>query len=261
MGYVFEDAASVRELERLRAIEAIFDPKTRELLRATGELRGRRFLEVGAGAGSIARFLRAEAGQQGRVVAVDTNTRFLVDLDGVEIVEGDVRNLAVGSYASDVVHARYVLIHNESPERVLDALLAHLEPGGFVLLEEPDFSSARALDGPPEFVRAHEAVSQAILAMFRARAMDPALGQELTRFLAERDVEIVRSESEVHVASGGSPLARMMRRSTEALAEKYAATGVVSSEEIAAHIRFAEDPACGAIHYTTLRALGRKRHE
>ena len=259
MGYVFEDAASVRELERLRAIEEIFDPRTRELLRASGDLRGRRFLEVGAGAGSIARFLRVEAGREGRVVAVDTNTRFLIELGGVEIVEGDVRNLAVGAFSSDVVHARYVLIHNESPEHVLDALLAHLEPGGFVLLEEPDFSSACALDGPPEFVRAHEAVSQAILAMFRARAMDPALGLRLTKLLVERSVEIVRSESEIHAANGGSSLARMMRRSTEALAEKYAATGAVSADEIAAHVRFAEDPACAAIHYTTLRALGRKR--
>jgi SAM-dependent methyltransferase len=257
--YVFDDTASVRELERLRAIETIFDPKTREFLGATGKLVGRRFLEVGAGAGSIARFMREEVGPTGRVVAVDTNTRFLGELDGVEIVAEDVRKMPVGSHESDIVHARYVLIHNESPGGVLDAMLAHLVPGGFVLLEEPDFSAARALSGPEKFVRAHEAVSRAILAMFRGRSMDPALGIRLGELLRERDVELVSVECDEHVATGGSPIARMMRLSTEQLAEKYVATGAVSATEIQAHVRFADDPTCSAVHYATLRALGRKR--
>jgi SAM-dependent methyltransferase len=257
--YVFEDVASVRELERLRAIETIFDEKTRELLRATGTLEGRRFLEVGAGAGSIARFMRAEVGPKGRVVAVDTNTRFLLDLAGVEVVADDIRTMAVGSYESDLAHARYVLIHNGSPRSVLDAMLDHLAPGGFILLEEPDFSAARALGGPEDFVRAHEAVSRAILAMFRGRAMDPALGLRLGGLFREHGVELLSVGCDTHVARGGSPIARMMRLSTEQLAEKYVATGAVSPEQIEAHVRFADDPTCWAIHYATLRALGRKR--
>jgi hypothetical protein len=89
--------------------------------------------------------------------------------------------------------------------------------------------------------------------------MDPALGRHLTELLAERGIEIVASECETPVAIGGSPIARMMRLSTQALAEKYVATGAVSKDEIAAHVRFADDPACSAVHYATLRALGRKR--
>jgi SAM-dependent methyltransferase len=256
--YVFDDVASTRELERLRAIESIFDPKTRDMLRATGELAGRRFLEVGAGAGSIARFMHAEVGPKGRVVAVDSNSRFLVDLGGVEIVVDDIRKVTAGSYESDIVHARYVLIHNTAPGDVLDAMLDQLVPGGYVLLEEPDFLAARPVAGPDAFIRAHAAVSHAIEAMFRERAMDPALGLNLARLLRERGVELVAVECETHVARGGSPIARMMRLSTQQLAEKYTATGAVTVDEIAAHLRFADDPACWAIHYATLRALGRK---
>lgn len=258
-GYVFGDTASARELERLRAIEAIFDAKTREFLQRTGELAGKRCLEVGAGAGSVARFLRGEVGPEGRVVAVDSNTRFLADLDDIEIVSQDIRQLSVGSYESDLVHARYVLIHNVNPGGVLDAMLNHLTPGGFVLLEEPDFLAARAIVGPEEFRRAHDAVSRAIAAMFRGRAMDPALGSRLGELLAERGVELVSVQSETHVAAGGSPVARMMQLSTEQLAEKYVATGAASADDVATHLRFAVDPSCSAIHYATLRALGRKR--
>lgn len=89
--------------------------------------------------------------------------------------------------------------------------------------------------------------------------MDPALGLRLRELLAERDLEIVSVECETPVVIGGSPIAHMMRLSTEALAEKYAATGAVSNAEIAAHVRFVDDPTCSAVHYATLRALARKR--
>jgi hypothetical protein len=119
--------------------------------------------------------------------------------------------------------------------------------------------AARAISGPDSFVRAHEAVSRAIAAMFQARAMDPALGLRLASLLRERGVELSSVECETHVARGGSPMARMLRLSAEQLAEKYVATGAVSPQEIEEHLRFAEDPQCFAVHYATWRALGRKR--
>ncbi|HEX6766310.1 MAG TPA: hypothetical protein VF103_12550, partial [Polyangiaceae bacterium] len=85
------------------------------------------------------------------------------------------------------------------------------------------------------------------------------LGHRLGDFLYERSIELVALECETQVARGGSRMARMMRLSTEQLGEKYVATGAVTPEQIRAHVRFADDPACHAIHYATFRALGRKR--
>jgi hypothetical protein len=198
-------------------------------------------------------------GVEGRVVAIDTNTRFFVEREGVEVVECDVRTLSPGAYESDVAHARYVLIHNPNPGEVLDAILAELAPGGFVLLEEPDFLAARAVSGPAEFLRAHTAVSRAIAAMFRGRAMDPALGKRLSKLFEERGVELVATECDTHEARGGSPVAKMMQLSTLQLGEKYIATGEATEDDITTQVRCADDPSCSAIHYATVRALGRKR--
>ena len=142
--YVFEDAATERELRRLRALEAVFDPATERCLLATGAWQGRRCLEVGAGAGSIAAWMHEQVGSSGRVVAADMSLRFLGWLPpAIEQFEGDVRDLPLSAESFDVVHVRYVLVHNPGPEGMLRGLASLVKPGGWLLVEEPDFTAAR----------------------------------------------------------------------------------------------------------------------
>ena len=70
MPYLFthEDEA---ERQRLAAIEAGLDPFTTECLEGIGVGPGWHCLEIGAGAGSIAAWLRHRVGRDGRVVATD----------------------------------------------------------------------------------------------------------------------------------------------------------------------------------------------
>ena len=75
--YIFAEAAEQREYERLRLIEKAFDPTTQRRLLATGIQPGWQCLEVGAGAGSISRFLAEKVGPKGRVVAADIAPRFV----------------------------------------------------------------------------------------------------------------------------------------------------------------------------------------
>ena len=259
--YVFRDAAREPELQRLRAIEALFDPGTERQLLSTGEWRGRRCLEVGAGAGSIAAWMRRQVGPSGRVVAVDTNVRFLDGLrPGVDVVHGDVREVDLGDQAFDVVHARYVLVHNHDVAGVLDRLVRALAPGGWLLVEEPDFTVALAFAGPEELAGGFERVNDAIDAMFSHRGLDAALGRRLPRLLQQRpDLELVTIDSESSAERGGSPLARMMSMSAAQLAERYVGTGRASPDDVLGYQRFAAEPSCWGIFYATVRALARKR--
>lgn len=72
--YVFDQAKRELERERLAAIEALFDSERRRFLEATGLAAGWRCLEVGAGAGSVARFL---ADRGASVLALDRDARLL----------------------------------------------------------------------------------------------------------------------------------------------------------------------------------------
>jgi len=256
-GYIFDDAADRRELERLRALEAIFDPKTKGRLSCTGELRGRRCLEVGAGAGSVAAWLAERVGA-GRVVALDSNARFLNDLPGVEVIGAPLNaaELAPGSF--DLVHTRYVTIHNADHGALLDEMVRALAPGRWLVIEEPDFSTATPLTGPDSLRRAFRNVNRAILELFTRRDMDPALGSRLPTLLQQRCLELVSVEFEAHCVPGGHALADMMRMSTQLLASKYIDTGCAREEDIEGYVAFARQPACWGIYYTTVAVAARK---
>lgn len=257
--YLFASAGESAELTRLRALEAVFDPATRNLLLSTGAWSGRHCLEVGAGAGSIAAWMHAQVGPSGRVVALDHNVRFLRQLPSeVEVVESDVRELPLPSRLFDLVHTRYVLIHNADSGGVLDALLRCVKPGGWLLLEEPDFGEARAFMGPEALRDAFERVAAAALLTFRERGMDPRFGSRLPALLEARGLEIVALERESHLERGGSGLASMMRLSTQQLADKYVATGAVKTGDIEGYAAFASEPQCWGLYYATFRALCRQ---
>ena len=65
---------------RLDLLEQVFDPGTFDHLARLPLAAGSRCLEVGAGAGSVARWLCGRVGPGGRVVATDLDTEFLETL-------------------------------------------------------------------------------------------------------------------------------------------------------------------------------------
>jgi SAM-dependent methyltransferase len=257
--YIFDNASEAPELHRLRMLESVFDVKTRQWLLSAGPLADRRCLEVGAGAGSIAAWMGSEAGPAGRVMAVDTNVRFLSELDArIEVVEGDLTSAPVPVEYFDLVHARYVLIHNANARAVLNAMLRALKPGGVLVLEEPDFSAALALVGPVRLKQAFENIRLAIKAMFANRGMNYAFGRGLPELLRETMGTVVDVEYDCPVQQGASKLAEMMRLSTLALEDKYVATGCATALDVAGYGEFAASQDCWGVYYATVRVLARK---
>ena len=102
--YVFEGTPHGAELERLRAVEEVFDPATRKHLLATTLGTGWRCLEVGAGAGSIARWMADTVGDSGRVLAVDLNTPFLSGTGptNLDVREADIRTAVIDPESFDL---------------------------------------------------------------------------------------------------------------------------------------------------------------
>jgi len=258
--YVFEGTAHDSELDRLRLIESVFDPGSRRVLARAGIAHGVRCLEIGAGAGSIARWMGKEVGTTGKIAAVDIDTRFLATTPGenVDVVEGDIRTVDLAPGWFQVAHARFVFIHLAAFLPALEAALRFLAPGGYLVLEKPDFSVSRALAGDPLLRASFDRVHQAVAAMFASRNMDHAFGLRLPAVMEAAGLEVVAVENDVPVARGGDPLAKMMGLSTLQLREKYLATGQASEVDIDHYGHFAVDPSCWAIHHGTVRAVARK---
>ena len=132
--YIFDKTAEDRELGRLRLIEAAVDCDTISLLEETGVTRGWNCLEVGAGAGSIVEWLGTRVGQEGSVVAVDRKTAYLRRFSSAHyrLIEGDVLDMALEDKV-DLLHARYLLIHNKQDQEILKKIQAVVRPEGFIV--------------------------------------------------------------------------------------------------------------------------------
>jgi SAM-dependent methyltransferase len=255
--YIFERNQQEQELLRLRMIEEAIDPATMTLLQATGIQKGWRCLEVGAGAGSVMRWMRGVVGDAGQVVAVDTNTNHIRHLSAApyQIIEGDFLEIALdGDF--DLAHCRYVLIHNRRSQDMLKKLCALARPGGFLVLEEPDFTSAKLLNHARD--PSQQRVNNAICRMFEQMQLDPAFGLGLPRKIAAEGLRILRVESRIHLNRGGGTMARMMGESTRALRDKYIATGEADSADIEKYIHNANDEKFWAVYYSTVSVLADK---
>lgn len=145
--YIFDKNQDDQELARLRLIEHALDKGTIVRLQSTGIQPGWRCPELGAGAGSIAQWMGEVVGRQGEVVAIDIKTNYLqhLSLPPHRIVEGDFCDVpSDGEF--DLAHCRYVLVHNRQSQSILKKLCSLLKPGGFLVVEEPDFTSAKLLN-------------------------------------------------------------------------------------------------------------------
>lgn len=137
------DQGNPGERARLQAMAREWDPGTMRLVSALGIGTGHRCLEVGAGAGSIAMALADVAGSEGHVLAVDRDVRFLDGLpDGVEVRCMDVMVDDLPDAQFDLVHARLLVAHLHPHQRALQRLAAAVAPGGWLLVEEVDWTCA-----------------------------------------------------------------------------------------------------------------------
>ncbi len=147
--YIFETHQEDKEWTRLRMIEAAFDPTTIRKLKETGIQDGWHCLELGPGAGSIMRWMGEAVGKNGRVIGIDKEAKFL---DGFtekpyQVIEGDFIDRPIKN-RFDLIHCRYVLIHNKNDGDMLRKMHALLKPGAVAVVEEPDFVSAKMLNDP-----------------------------------------------------------------------------------------------------------------
>ena len=149
--YIYDQGFS-EERARLAGIESLWDPGSQAVLDALGIAAGWRCLEVGAGGGSLVQWM---AGRGATVTAIDIDTRFLEQLAGdtVEVRRVDIRTGELPQREFDLVHARLVLEHLNDRRRILDRLAAALRPGGWLVIEDYDWTGFGF--GDAEIGRAH----------------------------------------------------------------------------------------------------------
>ncbi|HEY2601255.1 MAG TPA: methyltransferase domain-containing protein [Thermoleophilaceae bacterium] len=187
------DSAWHAERARLNSITALYDPQTLRSCERLGLAEGWRCLDIGAGTGSLAELLAERVGPAGLIVALDIDVRFLAPLANpvLQIQQADVRSEPLpGGF--DLVHARLVLEHLPERESVLAAMAGAAQPGGWVLVEDFDWSSAAMVDPPSEV---HAKVVGALADFLSSHGYDAELGRKLPRMLQQAGLTDVGADS------------------------------------------------------------------
>ena len=241
------------EWERVGLIEALYNGITTRYLDALGIKAGWRCIDVGAGRGSIARWLAKRVGPLGQVVAADLNPRLLRRASlptNVEVREHNILTQDLEAAQYDLVHCRALLMHLPQPAVALERMAAAVRPGGWLCLGEPDFTPFGAVDTQEPGALAFNQTFHACFDALRAAgSMDSAFGRRLLGLVERLGFANVGAAGEVILGKGGRhPLGRFWSLSLRvpgvvALVER----GVVARETFDHMCACLDDPAFGFV--------------
>lgn len=249
----YVDTRAPVEHDRLRLLQEVFDPFSARLIDRTGIQPGWDCLEVGAGAGSVARMLADRAGAA-HVTATDMSTEFLEPLaeSGIRVLNHDVVvDDAPGEF--DLIHARFVLEHITRRDYAVQRMASWLKPGGWLVLECGN--PAPELSSDPNVRRALAAMAAL---MAKSIGTDPWWARRLPLPLEEAGLVDCTAEGHTQAARGGSPLARWLTATHKLIEEPAVASGAITSEELAAAYATYEDPSFVDFTWMTVGATGRR---
>jgi len=259
-GYTYDNAWA-EERKRLDGIEAQFDAGTIDVLKRVGIAPEWTCLEVGAGGGSIARWLCERAR---RVVATDLDPRFVavIDAPNLEARRHDIVAEPLEENAFDLVHSRMVLEHLPGRDAVLRKLIAALKSGGWLVLEDLDAS----IVDTPLLVSAFPAtraevfgrVNRGVIGVMRARGFDPHFARRLPGALQALDLASVGAVARSDLVYGGSAAAAFARWTMVALRDALVAAGPITADDVDEAVRLADDPGFSWLRPPIIAAWGRK---
>jgi SAM-dependent methyltransferase len=255
--YFAAGTADAVERERLAALESAFDSKSTQQLRRLGVTNGWKCLDVGAGGGSITRWLAEQVGDDGHVVAADIDTRFLRDIrrPNVEVREFNILDNGFEDGQFDLVHCRFLLIHLSDPQLAIKRMLRAAKIGGWVMVEEFDFSSLRAVQSEePASAFFTSKIRDTFRNVGQAKLFDPYLGSRTRDLLENAGAPEVHCEGTVLLRRGGDAEAVLHRRSLPTLCDG----GACSRADSQKMQKILMDPDFRFIGSTVFAAWGRR---
>lgn len=237
--YILDDASAV-EYQRLDLMSKILDPWTRAYLRALGVGAGWRCLELGGGNGSISEWLCDLAGDSGSVTALDINPALLrlIPAPNLSVHQFDVRTSQLPANTYDLVTCR-ALLHQiaEHAPAVLTQMAAALKPGGWLLVQEPDFSLAPTTE-PAAWARTW----QGLLAWGQTQGVDWRIGRRLPALVSALGLEQPQAKTDVQNIRGTDRGALYFKLFFAEVRDRVLAAGDLDAATLDAATALLDDP-------------------
>jgi SAM-dependent methyltransferase len=225
-GYVY-DQTFEQERARLAGMEAQWDPGTFRHIEALGLSPSASCWEIGGGGGSVAAWL---VGRSGRLLVTDVDTRFVEPLASghVSVQRHDVVADPLPGERFNLIHARLLLEHLPGRDAVLDRLISALHPGGWLLIEDYDWTAFGT--NPASEVASR--VTEAVIDVMVGAGFDPYYGRRLLSEFRVRGLAESGAEGRSLVIGAGHPGAAFYRLSLISLRDLVVSRGAVTEAEV-----------------------------
>ena len=248
-------APEVTVADIVTAWERNYDAQSQQFISSLGLPSAARFLDVGAGSGSISAWFHDEHAE-GSVVAIDIEGVGLESLRSLPRCEVVVADATIHEFATeefDVVFVRAVLSQIPRPLEALEHWRKWLKPGGVVVTE--DFYFMPPADAATDLGRT---ILEGYVKAAGDSGTDLRLARRLPSLLARaglRDIgSAVRPLGPGQGAAENALMDVRMRVERGALVRN----GLMTDEQISEWLLTLDDPTCQDITTLGVRAWGRK---
>ncbi|WP_326616163.1 class I SAM-dependent methyltransferase [Streptomyces decoyicus] len=235
-----------------------YDEVSAARLTALGAGPGWNCLDVGAGTGTLARWLLESAGVTS-VLAVDRDTRFLTadGTPGLSALSADITAPGFDPGRFQLVHARFVLMHLRAWRRMIAKLASLVADDGLLVLSDAvDLTSATAPSTP--YTTVMRAMWQALRETI---GTDISWVPDYPQLLHEEGLCQVAAEIRVPPLVPGSAVSRFWAETWERARGAMLATGRVDEAQIERALRDLSSPRCAGLSPGMLTAWGWKTEE
>jgi SAM-dependent methyltransferase len=249
--------ATVNEDERLSALSQELDPASFRRLGSLPFQSDWRCLELGAGTGTVARWL-ADRCPDGSVTATDLDLGLVrgrrEKQTNLSWLHHDLTRDEFPPASFDLIHARYLFCHLRSREQDLARVVDWLAPGGWLILEDP---VSFPIDSSP--YEAYRATSRGVFTALAERiGTDCQWPRALPAHLSRVGLDDVEMDVAHSTVGGQQPMGRFWQLTVDQLAPVLRAIDGITASMIAETLTQLSDPTFREPGMATIAAWGRR---
>jgi SAM-dependent methyltransferase len=187
-------------VRRLQVLHNIYSPVGRRVVLQAGLKKGMKVADFGCGVGLVTRMLAEMVGPSGSATGIDLSGAQLEQaralckkerLTNTHFVEASAYNTGLERGSFDLVYCRFLLLHLTDPAACLREMRDLLRPGGVLVVEDGDLTSARSV--PPT---ALDAFADLFGRLGPTRGLDYTLGRNLYQLVV--GTEFSNANLEIH---------------------------------------------------------------
>jgi SAM-dependent methyltransferase len=226
-------SAAVR---RLTALHDVYSPAGRRILLQAGLKQGMTVADFGCGVGMTTRLLAEMVGPSGTVTGIDISSAQLKEardicaakgLHNVSFHESSACESSLSRNSFDLAYCRFLLLHLPDPAACLREMLDILKPGGILVIEDGDLTSATS--HPPG---ATNAFADLFGRLGPTRGLDYSMAKNLYALFRAAGCQNITIEIHQPAITTGSHR-HLMKWSVEEAGDSFVSAGLISAEDLA----------------------------